>query len=345
LSALALGGLIAGVAACSAESGASEAREPNEAAQAPLSAEGKMGRERGGPGGKHGFGGPGHGGPDHLLRAALNELELTDAQKTAIEGALSKAAPGRPNERGPKDSAAFVELAAGVRAGKIDSASVLAKIDGDLRGGEGPGAAMAEGIQTLHATLTKEQRRALVDIVKKRMEEHGTPGMRADMDGDRGPGRGRPDKDGARGPEGARGDMPRGGPLGFMLHSLNLTDAQRESVEKALAAQRPAAPDEAAMKKNHDAFRTEMSARLEAFAADSFDAKAFVAPPAGAEGFGPKQHMERMVKDLAVVVPLLDPAQRETLAAQLEKGPPAHPGHPGEHEGARGHGPKGAPSE
>jgi hypothetical protein len=33
-----------------------------------------------------------------------------------------------------------------------------------------------------------------------------------------------------------------------------------------------------------------------------------------------------MVKDLAVIVPLLEPAQREELAARIEKGPPGPPG-------------------
>jgi len=79
-----------------------------------------------------------------------------------------------------------------------------------------------------------------------------------------------------------------------------------------------------------------MNARLESFASDSFDAKAFVAPPAGAPQGGAMHPLARMVNELAVVVPLLDPAQREALAAQLEKGPPM--GRPGDHE--RGPGPR-----
>ena len=182
-------------------------------------------------------------------------------------------------------------------------------------------------LQTLHTTLTKEQRRMLVDSMTARMAEHGPP-----------PGASRPGK-GERGPEGARGPgrdhgpggerSGKGGPLGHMLDGLALTDTQRTSIDTALAAQRPAAIDHEAMKKGFEAMRTEMRARLESFAADSFDAQAFVAPPAGAPQGGPMQPLARMVNELAVVVPLLEPAQRETLAALLEKGPP----------GGREHGP------
>ena len=51
------------------------------------------------------------------------------------------------------------------------------------------------------------------------------------------------------------------------------------------------------------------------------DAKAFAAPPEDGPAMGPKQHLEHMMKDLSVVVPILEPAQREALAVELEKGP------------------------
>jgi hypothetical protein len=65
--------------------------------------------------------------------------------------------------------------------------------------------------------------------------------------------------------------------------------------------------------------RKEQRTRLETFATDKFDAKAYVAPhemPAG----GAKTHGAKMVKALAAIVPLLDTKQRETLAANLERG-------------------------
>ncbi len=140
---------------------------------------------------------------------------------------------------------------------------------------------------------------------------------------------------GARGPDGARGPgrdhgpggerFGKGGPLGHMLDGLSLTDAQRASIDSALAAQRPAAPDHEAMKKKFEAMGVEMRARMESFASDSFDAKAFLAPPADAPQGRMMNPLARMVNELAVVVPLLDATQRETLAAQLEKGRPRLP--------------------
>ncbi|MEO7328252.1 MAG: Spy/CpxP family protein refolding chaperone [Minicystis sp.] len=269
--------------------------------------------------GARGFGRHGRpGGPDFLLVTALHELDLSPAQKTTIEGALEKTKPA-PREQAPDKSVVFTALAEGVRAGKIDAASVQAKAGADDKGRDAHQAAAAEAVKTLHDTLTKDQRKALVAAVEKRMAEHG-PGGEHGSKGDRGP-RGDHGSKGDRGPGGERG-----GPLGHMLRDLDLSEAQRTDIHKALEAQRPAAPDADAMKKQRETMRATMKARLESFVEDSFDAAAFAKPPAGPEGQGPMgraQHVEHMVKELSVVLPLLQPAQREKLAALLEKGPPA----------------------
>jgi Spy/CpxP family protein refolding chaperone len=319
-SALPLLGALAGVAGCG-ESGSTKAPEAVEGTAQALSQEsqGAPGHEVEGPLGSRArppFARPGPGGPELLLVAALHELELTKAQTAAIRGALDTALADR-REHGPRDRAPFTALAAGVRAGTIDAPSVLAKVGGESRGAEEPGAAVAGALQTLHATLTKEQRRALMDAVAKRMEEHGA----------------------LRGPRG--GHVGHEGPLGQLLEGLHLTDRQRAAIDRALE---PTTADHEAMKKRFEALHAEMRARIEGFAADAFDAKAFVAFPEGADAVGPWQHIERMVKDLAVVVPVLEPAQREALAALLEKGPPAPMGHPGEPPGLRKHSPRSTPA-
>lgn len=280
------------------------------------------GREMEGPRGPHARR-PGPGGPELLLFAALHELELTDAQRGAIKGALDKM-PRGPKERGRVDRPEIAALAAGVRAGKVDTAAVLAKVGGEDRAFEEHKASLAGALATLHATLTKEQRSELISAVAARMEEHGPPGREA-----------------------GRGEGPPGrGPLGFLLHGVELTDAQSEAIQRALEAQRPSAEN---MKERFEAMRAEVSARLQTFAADALDAKAFVEPPPGAQAGGPKGPIERMTKDLAAIVPLLEPAQREVLAARLEQGPPAPPppmgppgGPPGEPPPACEHGPEGA---
>ena len=95
--------------------------------------------------------------------AALHDLDLTAAQKTTIQAAMDKLAPPARGERGPRDGAAFTALSAGVRAGKIDTAAVLASLGAPDHGPGARGAEIATALQTLHDTLTKEQRRALVD--------------------------------------------------------------------------------------------------------------------------------------------------------------------------------------
>src|SRR5262249_28265173 len=161
--------------------------------------------------------------------------------------------------------------------------------------------------------------RALVDAIANRAPQHGAFGP----------------LDGARAAHAKREGI--GGPMGHLLHGLDLTDAQRTSIESALAAQRPAPPDHEAMKKRFEAMHTEMRAKLESFVSDTFDAKAFATPPEKMAGEGPKEHLARFVNDLSVIVPLLDPAQREKLAAEIEKGPrPMGPhGERAHHEHAR----------
>jgi hypothetical protein len=81
------------------------------------------------------------------------------------------------------------------------------------------------------------------------------------------------------------------------LAELGLTDAQKESIRAALEKTKPA---------------EDPAARLSTFATATFDAKTFVTPPAG----------DRMLRELAAIVPLLTAEQRETLASRLESGPP-----------------------
>lgn len=339
---LSLVGALTGVVGCGAEGGSTDAssnegvaeaplvQEPSKGAQAEETAKGKGPRE--GRGGKHGgrHGGWAHG-PERLLGAALHKLDLSDAQKTSIKGALDDL--HKDAKEGPKDPGVFKALAQGVRAGKIDRTAVDAKLADTDRDGKEHQARVASALNTLHATLTKEQRRELVDALAAKMDKHGP-------EGEHGP---RGDRDGAwdRGPKGERGEKGgfgmKGGPMGHLLRDLNLSDEQRAQVDKALEASRPSDADRDAMKQKFEAMRAEMRTRMEAFAADSFDANAFLsAMPAGKER-GPKAHLEGMVSWLAAVVPVLDEAQRNTLADRLEKGPGAgHGPHGSKRGGTRG---------
>jgi Spy/CpxP family protein refolding chaperone len=260
--------------------------------------------------GKHGHG-PGmmaHG-PEMLLFASLHApINLTDAQRTTIQGLVDGL---QPKGAAPADKTALV---AGIRAGKIDTASVAfnkpADADIALRR-----TALAKSLTTLHDTLTAEQRVALVAAIEKRAEggpkgeDHKGEGLK-----------------GEKGEKGEHGKMHGGfGPM-HLLKDLDLTEEQEKAVKAAFEANKPAPPtetDREAMKANHIAMKKEMDARLQTFASDKFDANAFVAPPANAPKDGPAMHGDHFIKTLAVIVPILTPAQREKLASKIEKGPAA----------------------
>lgn len=280
----------------------------------------------------------GHHGPAMLLHAALRELSLTDAQEAAIEGALDtlreSMKDGRDGAtREPPPGAA--ELAAAVRAGRVDEASLLAKLsppepDAAHR------AAMAKALTTLHDTLSAAERRQLVDELADRLDDklegHG-PGFGGKGFGKHGPRGDAAERDDAaeRGP--GAGKLGRG-PLHHLLRGVDLRDDQRASIDKALEGLRPSDADQKAREAEHEARRAQRKQHLELFVAERFDAAAFLDAGAKAMREGGRGHMEHLVKALAVVVPVLDDAQRATLADTLAKGPMGM-------KGMKGHGKRG----
>ena len=109
-----------------------------------------------------------------------------------------------------------------------------------------------------------------------------------------------------------------------LLADLDLTQEQKDAIKTKLEAQRPAKPSEEqreAMKAKFESMRSAMQVKLESFKGDKFDATAFVTPPKDLAG-PPAGGMNR-VNHLAIITSVLTPAQRETLAARIEQGPPA----------------------
>jgi hypothetical protein len=229
----------------------------------------------------------GRHGPVGLLHAALEEsIGLSSEQRRAIETTLASLRPA------PRDEAAHAEhraaLAAAIRAGRVDETALIAAgPTAEERAAHEAAFATAAG--RLHAILTADQRQALVTAVLAKHTAHDSS------------------------PEAHAHD---GGPM-HLFGDLGLTDDQKVTVRAALDAGRP---DEATMRARFAAMNADHEARLQSFVADTFDARAFVAPPADAEtGNRPN---DPMVHDLAIVVPLLTAAQRERLAQRIEAGPP-----------------------
>lgn len=161
-----------------------------------------------------------------------------------------------------------------------------------------------EALSKLHATLTKEQRSALVEAVSKRMDT-----MRAKAAENGGERHGK-----MHGPPHGHGDHS---PMGRLLEGLDVTDAQHAAIRSKLEELKPSAEQREAMKAKFSEVETEMKARLQTFVNDDFDAKTFFAPPKNlperGEGFDP------MKQRIDAVMSVLEPAQREKLKARLEE--------------------------
>ena len=227
-----------------------------------------------------------HGPPgaDLLLQAALHHLDLTAEQRAAIESA----AHGLGHEA-VIDRAMLADVAAGVRAGRLDEVRLLAKLDAASPRVDRT-AALAQALDTLHATLTADQRRALVDQIAKHMEEHAQE-------------------------HGAR----HGGPdamLEHLLGGIELTGDQRASID-AIVANASKESDQSLSSASMEAVHKDLAARLQSFASDRFDAAGF----AGAMAASPLDlhtHVQRALHVLGQILPVLTPAQREALATRIE---------------------------
>lgn len=250
-----------------------------------------------------------------LLAAALKEINLSAEQRQKIEAAMNGLHADK--EKGEQMKAFHKALADDIRAGKVDEATLKAK-SGDMEKAHAEHrAAVVKAVETLHATLTPEQRTQLVTILKERMQKH------AEAAGKHGPGKHekREKKDGKH-------HAHRGGPMMFMLHGLELRDDQKKAIEAAMPP-KPDADDKAAKFEGH---RAKMDAALEAFKGDKFDGAAVLPEQDRKHAMA-----ERFVKMLQVVVPILDAEQRAELAERIEEGP--RMGRHGGKHGKHGHGP------
>lgn len=292
--------LAASLMACTAEQSTTAKPDTASTAQQAAQGDGPEGGPEGrghGPRGHHGPGGP--GGPELLIHASLRApIDLTAAQRTTIEGLL-KRPDGPPDHAAPPpfDAKKAQDLAAAIRAGDVSALPKppppdQAKMQAHL-------AESAAKMKTLHDTLGADQRAKLVADIESHAPKAG------EKPGDKG---GKPGPELRGGPHGPHG--PHGGPDMF-AHDLNLTDAQKEQLEAKFEANHP--------KPDLEAMRAEMKTKLESFKADSFDATAFVTPPAHLQ---PKPDGN----PLADLVSVLTPEQREILAKKIEAGPP--PGGP-----------------
>lgn len=284
-------GLLVALSGCAAQTSSADSADTAQAKSPVAAQQAQAARHMHRPGG------------GSLLVAALRvpSVSLTEAQKATIEAALEASAP--PRGQHPDRSARSKELAAQIRAGKIDTTMAKGPSDADRAARL---TAQAKALDTLHATLTADQRRALVTALESGPEHKGAK-QGPKMEGDRAPG--------MHAHEGRRGGGEHG--MRGLLEDLNLTQAQKDAIKAKMVADKPSDADREAMKARFQTMQKERTAKLETFASDTFDANAFVTPPADAT----KPKVDRRAQKLAIIASVLDASQREKLAQKIEQGP------------------------
>jgi Spy/CpxP family protein refolding chaperone len=231
-----------------------------------------------------------HGGIAMFIAISLESLDATPEQQAKIKQIRTdlhaKMAPARAAEKVLQQA-----IADGVRAGKVDHDALEPAIAELKKQSEGIHDAIADTLNSLHATLTKEQRAALVEKVEAHFEVwHHSNAPNADAKRD-----------------------AQGGHLAKLSKDLSLTPDQVEKIRASFAEHMQKAPqfDRAKADEHLKAFGA-------AFESDTFDAKTLTAG-AQVHGMMAMYGSHRQIRFYAAVAPVLTPEQRTKLADELTK--------------------------
>lgn len=222
--------------------------------------------------------------PGAVLASALGHVALRADQQSSVDKVKAdldgQAAPVR--EAKAKLGAALADQ---VRAGKVDRAALGPLVDGLVDAVTQTKPAFQQALNDLHGTLDAKQRVALVDAVKDEMKE-------------------------------MRGNGGHDGHARFekMAKDLALTEAQIDTIKAQVKTE--IAGNFAAHRGERGAMKAKMEKVGEAFASDSFDAKALDVGDGGATFARRRSEMIEAVIEAAV--PVLTPAQRGLLADQIK---------------------------
>jgi Spy/CpxP family protein refolding chaperone len=272
----------------------------------------------------------GRRGGSHSIAARFfdeaDDLDLTDEQKATVEKLEKEARPeGGATKGGWKELQ--TELAAGVKAGKIDTAKIDAKNASLEKAMADAQAKEAESLNGLHAALKPEQRKALVTALKAKADKQNERAAKHQDDKDK-------DKDKDKK---AKNEERNKRKLERLTKQLDLDAAQQKKVEAILAKDKEEPITPAAMDAARDDQKKKLDAALTAFEGETFDAKKLdlsPMPTAVAAKKGKGGAMANEVAFLSQLLPVLKPEQREKLAASLEKD---RPGGMGRMDGAGHH--------
>jgi Spy/CpxP family protein refolding chaperone len=231
-----------------------------------------------------------HGGFAMFIAMSLDSLGTTPEQEASIKKIQSdlhaKMQPAHDAEK-----ALLLAIADGIAAGNLDSTKLDPAVAAVSTAAAGIHDAVADSLNELHATLTPEQRVALVDKV----EAHFAVWHEANVTEET------PEKD------------KRGGHLGKISKELGLSADQVEKIRTNFKASSAAAPrfDKAEAEAHMKAFGA-------AFSAETFDAKTALTgdhATAHLATFG----AARMTRFYSAVLPALTADQRTKLADDLRR--------------------------
>jgi hypothetical protein len=235
-----------------------------------------------------------------MMFHAMYDLPLTDAGIAAVDQLEERL---RGGDEGAKDSfrALQMDLAAGIRAGKIDTTKMQAHYAAIDRAMQARQDQEADALNGLHAGLDASLRQSLVTLVRARRAAHA---MRP------------PDAPGAEAADWTGERLDR------LTDGLGLSAGQQKQVAVLLA--RGSLPSAASLKGQQDAANERVSALLRGFEQDDFDGKKFDLR----FGIGQSPHdlVEREAVFLAQLLPILKADQREALAAGRERPGRGRPG-------------------
>ncbi len=261
-----------------------------------------------------------HGSEGFFLGTALAKLDLTDEQRATLEDLKGegsrhhkdgKHARGKGQHKGDRGDFHKAIITA-LETGTVDRAAMEKEParDGD-RFAEFKEKRAAR-LNTLHATLTPEQRTQLAQLVRAQMEKKGESGK-------------------------YRGKHRKGGHPMFagMLSDLDLSEEQQtklEALKESIGENRPSDEDRSA---RHEKMRAHLTEVLDAFTKTDFDAATLQPVAPTKERFGKRSEVKAEM--LEGIIEILTEEQRLELAETLKDRGPGHDGRRGRGKG-KGHG-------
>jgi len=240
-----------------------------------------------------------HGG---LASALFHDVHDLDLAQPELDGLAPIEASLKADDEGVRGAikAFRADLAAGVKAGKLDTAKLTADDAVVDKAMAAHGTAEGTALEALHALLTPEHRAALVAAIQSRLNDRETrmaTWLKA-KEADGGP------------PDWSKRRLDR------LSAQLTLDPTQQKQVG-ALLSKAKDPPNAATFESRWEEHKKRTDALLAAFAADTFDGKKL--DLALMPGKTPHEPLDHIVSFFTQLLPILRQDQRDRLAGTLDR--------------------------